>query len=80
LSPHLREGSQEAASPPAAEPVTAQASAREPEQARDLAASLQSGWQRGRQTDLPDTQPERDAQAARPARPPDSEAPQGEEA
>ena len=80
LSPHLREGSQEAASPPGAEPVTAQPSAREPEQARDLAASLQSGWQRGRQTDPPDTQPERDAQAARPARPPDSEAPQGEEA
>jgi signal transduction histidine kinase len=77
LSPHLRDNSPEPASPPAAEPAAAQAGAREPEQARDLAASLQSGWQRGRQSDLPDAQPERDAQAAKP---PDSEAPHGEEA
>jgi signal transduction histidine kinase len=77
LSPHLRDSSPAAADPPATEPVAAPASAREPEQARDLAASLQSGWQRGRQADPPDTQPEHDAQAAKP---PDSEAPQGEEA
>jgi hypothetical protein len=55
LSPHLRDGSPASTGPPAvAEPVAVQASAREPEQARDLAASLQSGWLRGRQADPPD--------------------------
>jgi Histidine kinase-, DNA gyrase B-, and HSP90-like ATPase len=51
LSPHLRGG-------PAASRTTALAGpgpggSRTPEQARDLAASLQTGWQRGRQDDLP---------------------------
>ena len=74
LSPHLRDSAPAA---PGAEAVAPDAAVREPEQARSLAASLQSGWQRGRQTDLPDTRPERDARAATP---PDSEAPHGEEA
>ena len=76
LSPHLR-ATQPGRPEPAADESTAQASAREPEQARDLAASLQSGWLRGRQTDLPDTRPRTDAQATSRQ---DTEAPQGEEA
>jgi len=57
LSPHLRAGQPAAAGP--AEPGSrpAPSGARAPEGARDLAASLQSGWQRGRQTDLPDAPP-----------------------
>jgi signal transduction histidine kinase len=55
LSPHLRGG-------PAASRTTALAGPepggpRTPEQARDLAASLQTGWQRGRQDDLPEAHP-----------------------
>jgi signal transduction histidine kinase len=76
LSPHLRGSSPAADGPPQAEPVAAQAS-REPEQARDLAASLQSGWLRGRETDVPDAEPMTDYQAYRSQ---DSEAPDGEEA
>jgi signal transduction histidine kinase len=76
LSPHLRESSPAADGPSQAAPVAAQSS-REPEQARDLAASLQSGWLRGRETDVPDAEPMTDHQAYRP---PDSEAPDGEEA
>jgi hypothetical protein len=76
LSPHLRGSSPAADGPPQADPVAAQAS-REPEQARDLAASLQSGWLRGRETDVPDAEPMTDYQAYRSQ---DSEAPDGEEA
>jgi signal transduction histidine kinase len=76
LSPHLR-ATQPGRPEPAADQSAAQASAREPEQARDLAASLQSGWLRGRQTDLPDARPMNDAQATSRQ---DTEAPQGEEA
>jgi signal transduction histidine kinase len=76
LSPHLR-ATQPGRPEPAADESAAQASAREPEQARDLAASLQSGWLRGRQTDLPDARPRTDAQATSRQ---DTEAPQGEEA
>jgi signal transduction histidine kinase len=76
LSPHLR-ATQPGRPEPAADESAAQASAREPEQARDLAASLQSGWLRGRQTDLPDAPPMTDAQGTSRQ---DTEAPQGEEA
>jgi signal transduction histidine kinase len=77
LSPHLRDGQPAAAGP--AEPGSrpAPTGARAPEGARDLAASLQSGWQRGRQTDLPDAPPP----AGRPATGrPDSAAPDSEDA
>jgi signal transduction histidine kinase len=60
LSPHLR-GHTAAGRRAAAAATPAPADARTPEQARDLAASLQTGWQRGRQGDSPATQP-----AARP--------------
>ena len=52
------------------------AGGRSPEEARNLVASMQSGWQRGRE-DQPDGD---SAAAAQTARRPDSEAPQGEEA
>jgi len=76
LSPHLRDGAPAATRPATTEPVTTQASTREPEQARNLAASLQSGWLRGREADLPDAPPETGAQAA-PRQ--DAEAPHNEE-
>jgi signal transduction histidine kinase len=76
LSPHLRDRPPPATRLPAAEPVAAPASTREPEEARDLAASLQRGWQRGRQADLPGTPP---ASTPETARGQDSEAPQSEE-
>ncbi len=75
LNPHLRDtraavrGRQADATPPS--------SARSPEDARSLVASLQSGWQRGRAADAPDGEP---ADAAQTARRQDSAAPQGEEA
>ena len=47
-----------------------------PEEARSLVASLQSGWQRGRESDVPDGEP---ADAAQGAGRQDSEAPRGEE-
>jgi signal transduction histidine kinase len=50
LSPHLRDGPAATGSPEAG-PAAAPPDARTPAQARDLAASLQNGWQRGRQTD-----------------------------
>jgi signal transduction histidine kinase len=56
LSPHLRDG-QPAAGPAGPGSRPEPAGARAPEVARDLAASLQSGWQRGRQADLPDAPP-----------------------
>jgi signal transduction histidine kinase len=77
LSPHLRATQPGRPESAADESAAAQGSAREPEQARDLAASLQSGWLRGRQTDIPDAQPMTDAQAASRQH---TEAPQGEEA
>jgi signal transduction histidine kinase len=76
LSPRLRENPPTAANAGAAEPVAAAASTREPEQARDLAASLQSGWQRGRQTDVPESPPVSNTETARGQ---DSAAPQSEE-
>jgi signal transduction histidine kinase len=48
LSPHLRESAD-----PAAEPAPEPSGDRNPEQARALAASLQTGWRRGRQDDPP---------------------------
>jgi signal transduction histidine kinase len=47
LSPHLRDSAEPAAAEPAADP----ADDRNPEQARALASSLQTGWRRGRQDD-----------------------------
>jgi signal transduction histidine kinase len=47
LSPHLRDEAEPAAVEPAPEP----SGDRSPEQARALAASLQTGWRRGRQDD-----------------------------
>ncbi len=49
LSPHLRDNL--AAGRPAASPA-APPDGRSPEQARDLAASLQTGWRRGRQDEV----------------------------
>jgi signal transduction histidine kinase len=49
LSPHLRDS----AEPDAAEPDAEPSGDRSPEQARALAASLQTGWRRGRQDDPP---------------------------
>jgi signal transduction histidine kinase len=76
LSPHLRNSPLEATRPRAADTGAAPATTREPEQARDLAASLQSGWQRGREADVPDAQPVSTAETARGQ---DSEPPQSEE-
>jgi len=78
LNPHLRD------SPPAAARAgqgddASPASVRSPEEARSLVASLQSGWQRGRESDIPDGKPA-DAATAQTAGRQDSEAPQGEEA
>jgi signal transduction histidine kinase len=63
LSPHLRD------SPPVAprlsgELMPAPVEPRAPEQARDLAASLQGGWRRGRQTTEPDVPPAAGTRAA----------------
>ena len=55
LSPHLRGGPPTAGRPSGDDPVPSDGHT--PEQARDLAASLQSGWQRGRLTETPDAQP-----------------------
>ena len=63
LSPHLRDSL--AAGRPAASPA-APADGRSPEQARDLAASLQTGWRRGRQDDVAEP-PDRGGPAAAPA-------------
>ncbi len=71
LSPHLRDSPPAGAHPSSeAAPGSVPPAASTPEQARDLAASLQSGWQRGRQADPPD---------ARPAGRHDSETPRSEE-
>jgi signal transduction histidine kinase len=50
LSPHLRSSSA-AGAVPSRDPE-----ARSPEQAKGLLASLQSGWERGRNTDVPDSE------------------------
>jgi signal transduction histidine kinase len=76
LSPHLRDSPADDR-PAQTGAAAAQASSREPEQARDLAASLQSGWLRGRGAEVPDAEPMSDTQAVRRR---DSEAPDGEEA
>jgi signal transduction histidine kinase len=50
LSPHLRD------SPPSAGTARSRSiAARSPEQAKSLLASLQSGWERGRQAEVPDS-------------------------
>jgi signal transduction histidine kinase len=76
LNPHLRD-SPSAAARGANADSTPPSPTRSPEEARSLVASLQSGWQRGRESDVPDGEPADPAQAARR---PDSEAPRGEEA
>jgi len=52
LSPHLRESSSVGGSALDADSALPSGT-RTPEQARDLVASLQTGWQRGRQSDVP---------------------------
>jgi signal transduction histidine kinase len=53
LSPHLRDN---AAAGRPAQGAAAPSDSRSPEQARDLAASLQTGWRRGREDDPPEPQ------------------------
>jgi signal transduction histidine kinase len=76
LNPHLSD-SRPAAGHGRRADRTPPPSARSPEKARSLVASLQSGWQRGRATDAPDGE---SADAAQAARRKDSKAPHGEEA
>jgi len=73
LNPHLKNTAAARGENPDGIPP---AGGRSPEEARSLVASMQSGWQRGRE-DNPDGE---SAAAAQTARRPDSEAPQGEEA
>jgi signal transduction histidine kinase len=75
LNPHLRDSPRAAARGADAD-STPPPLARSPEEARSLVASLQSGWQRGRESDVPDGEP---ADAAQGAGRQDSEAPRGEE-
>jgi signal transduction histidine kinase len=74
LSPHLR--GERAAASRADEPGPGSDPDRTPEQARDLAASLQTGWRLGRQPDDPDA---RETAGTRLTGQPDSAAPQSEE-
>jgi signal transduction histidine kinase len=74
LNPRLRDSSA-AASPGTPADDTPPTDARTPEGARDLLASLQSGWQRGRETDPPEAE---SAPGGQPGGPQDSETPQGE--
>jgi signal transduction histidine kinase len=53
LPPQLQDPPATAASAPDTELLAAPLEARAPEQARDLAASLQGGWRRGRQEEVP---------------------------
>ncbi|HEY5989950.1 MAG TPA: hypothetical protein VIV12_26730, partial [Streptosporangiaceae bacterium] len=53
LSPHLREAPSPAADRPPVPDSSLPPVGRTPEQARDLVASMQTGWQRGRQTEVP---------------------------
>ena len=75
LNPRLRDSSP-AAARGARSDATPPSVTRSPEEARSLVASLQSGWQRGRETDVPDGEPADTAQGAGRQ---DSEAPRGEE-
>ena len=75
LNPHLRDSSRAAARGADAD-RTPPSLARSPEEARSLVASLQSGWQRGRESDVPDGEPADTAQGTGRQ---DSEAPRGEE-
>ncbi len=52
LSPHLQDSPAASVRQPQASTAQAPAAARAPQQARDLAAALQSGWRRGRQTEI----------------------------
>jgi signal transduction histidine kinase len=76
LNPHLRDNRAAAVRGRQAD-RTPPSSTRSPEEARSLAASMQSGWRRGRATDAPGGE---SADAAQTARRQDSEAPHGEEA
>ncbi len=76
LSRHLRDSPPAGASPQAAGNGPAAAGPRPPEQARDLAVSLQSGWRRGRAAELPEGQ---DAADIRPAGQADAGPPPSEE-
>jgi len=75
LSPHLRDAPAAPAAGAAgasdADMLAAPAELREPEQARDFAASLQGGWRRGRAADTPDPADTeaRAAEARQPATP-----------
>jgi signal transduction histidine kinase len=63
LNPHLRDNQSSAAVRRPRAGGTPPSEIRSPEEARNLAASLQSGWQRGRETDAPDTESTDAAQA-----------------
>ena len=76
LNPHLRDSRAAAVRGRQAD-RTPPSSTRSPEEARSLAASMQSGWRRGRATDAPVGE---SADAAQTAQRQDSEAPHGEEA
>jgi hypothetical protein len=75
LNPHLRDSPRAAARGADADSTPPPLS-RSPEEARSLVASLQSGWQRGRESDVPDGEPADTAQGTGRQ---DSEAPRGEE-
>jgi signal transduction histidine kinase len=76
LNPHLRDRPPAAAREAHADGPPPSLT-RSPEEARNLVASLQSGWQRGRESDARDGEPADTAQGAGRQ---DSEAPPGEEA
>ena len=76
LNPHLRDRPPAAAREAHADGPPPSLT-RSPEEARNLVASLQSGWQRGRESDVRDGEPADTAQGAGRQ---DSEAPRGEEA
>jgi len=77
LSPHLRDSHRAAGGSTEADPAPEPDDAHRPEQARNLAASLQIGWRRGRQAGTTDTQPTAGTGAAGRQ---DSQAPHSEEA
>jgi len=62
LNPHLRDSQSAAVRRPRADGAPP-SGIRSPEEARNLVASLQSGWQRGRETDAPHTESTDAAQA-----------------
>jgi hypothetical protein len=75
LNPHLRD-SPRAGTRGAGDDGPPPSLTRSPEETRSLVASLQSGWQRGRESDVPDAEPADTGQGAGRQ---DSEAPRGEE-